>query len=141
MKKGGSKSGIKGGIGQLLWKISVALYLIANGVLAITTKGGDFKVIFERMFSNNFVDTFVIIAGIIAVVSGIAVICELFEVKVSFRDTLIFIAAIIWSVFIIFQLIGWLSSDQNINFWFALQQLSIYLMVSGSLFIASRRFG
>jgi hypothetical protein len=141
MRKSAGKGGIKGGFGNFLWKISVALYLIANGVLAITTKGGDFKVIFERMFSNNFVDTFVIIAGIIAVVSGIAVICELFEVKVSFRDTLIFIAAIIWSVFIIFQLIGWLSSDQNINFWFALQQLSIYLMVSGSLFIASRRFG
>ena len=45
------------GIGVFLWKISVALYLIANGVLGLN-KGGDFKIIFERMFSGNLVGNF-----------------------------------------------------------------------------------
>jgi len=136
MKKGGKK----GGFGSFLWKISVALYLIANGVLGLTTKGGDFKIIFSRMFSNNYVDTFVIVGSVIALVSGIAVVFALFDVKVSFRDTLLFIAAIIWAVFIVFQIIGWLSDTRGQNLWHVLQQLSIYLMVSSSLFIASGKF-
>ena len=127
---------MKGGLGVFLWKISVALYLIANGVLGLTS-GGDFKVIFTAMKFPNF---FVVIAGVIALVAGIAILMEMFNVKVSFLDTLILIIAVIWAVFIIIEIIVWLPNLGK-NFWHILQMLAVHLMVLASLLIASKKFG
>jgi len=131
---------MKDGIGVFLWKIAVALYLIANGVLGLTTKGGDFKTIFARMFSGN-VDTFVLIASVIALVAGIAILLEMLNVKLSFLDTLLLIVAIIWAVYIVIEIIGWLTNGKSENLWHVLQMLAVHLMVLASLLIASKKFG
>jgi hypothetical protein len=130
---------MKDGIGIFLWKISVALYLIANGVLGITTKGGDFKTIFARMFSGN-VDTFVLIASVIALVAGIAILLEMLDIKLSFLDTLLLIVAIIWAIYIIIEIIGWITKEKSENLWHILQMLAVHLMVLASLLHASKRF-
>jgi hypothetical protein len=132
-KRGGI---MKGGIGILLWKISVALYLIANGVLGITNySGGDFKIIFDRM---QFPSIFVTIASVIALVAGILVLLEMLNVKVSFLDTLILIIAIIWAIYVVIELIGWVKAGFD-DFWHILQRLAVHLMVLASLLIASRK--
>jgi hypothetical protein len=131
-----AKSGA--GIGVFLWKISVALYLIANGALGLSKGGGDFRIILREVFSGSMLNTCVTIAAIIALVAGIAVILEMLNVKLSFLDTLILIIAIIWVVYVVLEIISWLKSGFS---WEVIQKLAVHLMVLASLLIASRKFG
>ncbi|MCL2805981.1 MAG: hypothetical protein FWD26_08590 [Treponema sp.] len=129
---------MKAGLGNFLWKISVALYLIANGVLGLS-KGGDFAIIFRSVFRSN-VDILVVIAGVIALVAGVAVLLEMFNIKLSFLDTLILIVAIIWAVYVVLGIISWVISGFD-SFWYVLQRLAVHVMVLSSLLIASKKFG
>jgi hypothetical protein len=140
MKKGGSKGGVRGGVGQLIWKLSVAMYLIANGILGLN-KRGDFKTIFDFVFKGTFADMVVMIVSVIALVAGILVLFEMFRVKFSFLDELLFVVAIIWFVYIIIEIIYWLRTGLGNDLWGIVQNLAAHLMVLGSLLIASRRFG
>jgi len=128
---------MKDGLGIFLWKISVALYLIANGVLGLTRySGGDFAIIYGRM---GFPGIFVTITSVIALVAGIAVLLEMFQVHVSFLDTLILIIAIVWVVYIIIEIVSWVTKGVGGNFWHVLQMLAVHLMVLASLLIASKK--
>ena len=127
---------MKDGLGIFLWKIAVALYLIANGVLGLTG-GGDFSIIFGRM---KFPSIFVVIAGVIALVAGICIILEMLNISVSFLDTLILIVAVIWAVFIVIEIVAWLP-ELGKNLWHILQMLAVHVMVLASLLIASKKFG
>ena len=121
MKKGRVKSGIKGGLGLFLWKISVALYLIANGVLGLN-KRGDFRTIFDFVFKGSFADMVVMIVSIIALVAGILVLFEMFKLKFSFLDELLFVVAIIWFVYVIIEIIYWLRGGLESDLWGIIQQ-------------------
>ena len=140
MKKSGAKGGIKGGVGQFIWQIAVAMYLIANGVLGLN-KRGDFRIIFDFVFKGSFADMIVMIVSIIALLAGILVLFEMFKVKFSFLDELLFVVAIIWFVYIVIEIFYWLSSGLGNNLWDIIQKLAVHLMVLGSLLIASKRFG
>ena len=140
MKKGRVKSGAKVGLGQFLWKISVALYLIANGVLGLN-KRGDFKTIFDFVFKGTFSDMVVMIVSVIALLAGILVLFEMFKVKFSFLDELLFVVAVIWFVYVIIEIIYWLRGGLGNDLWGIIQKLAVHLMVLGSLLIASKRFG
>ena len=132
---------MKGGfsVGNFLWKISVALYLIANGVLGITKyPDGDFKIIFNSIGLNN--NIFVVAASVIALIAGIAIILEMLHVDIPFLETLILIIAIIWAVYVAIELIGWIRVGFK-DLWHILQRLAVHLMVLGSLMIASGKFG
>ena len=123
------------GVGNFIWRISVALYLLATGVLGTFYQSGHLEDIFGK--GNN---VFIIIAGVIAFAAGILLLLEMLNVKVSILDTLIFIVAIIWAVFTVFVLIQWIGNSFK-NLWEVLQQLGVYVMVCASLLIASKRFG
>jgi len=140
MKKSGAKGGIRGGVGQFIWQIAVAMYLIANGILGLN-KRGDFKTIFDFVFKGSFSDMVVMIVSIIALLAGILVLFEMFKVKFSFLDELLFVVAIIWFVYIVIEIFYWLSSGLGNNLWDIIQKLAVHLMVLGSLLIASKRFG
>jgi hypothetical protein len=133
---------MKEGLGIFLWKISVALYLIANGVLGLSKwKDGDFMVIFKRMnFDGNTLSIFVAVASVVALVAGIAILLEMFNVTLSFMDTLILIIAIIWAVYVVIELIGWITAKDSGNLWYILQRLAVHIMVLANLLIASKRF-
>jgi hypothetical protein len=130
---------MKDGLGVFLWKISVALYLIANGILGLS-KGGDFAIIFSRIgLKSGTLSLLVTVASVIALVAGIAILLEMFNFKLSFLDTLIFIVAIIWAVYIAIEIISWVTSG---GFgWGLVQMLAVHLMVFASLLIASKKFG
>ena len=123
------------GIGSFLWKISVALYLITNGVLGLT-KGGEFAKIFG-IFGNNS-GIFIVAAAVISLIAGIAVLLEMFNISVPIRDTLILIIAIIWAVFFVLAVINWIGGGFG---WGGLATLAVYLMILSSLLIASKKFG
>jgi len=130
---------MKSGLGIFIWKISVALYLIANGILGLSKwPGGDFNTIFTRIgFGNSILVT---IASVIALVAGIAILLEMLNIQLPYLDTLIFIVAIIWAVYIVVEIISWTRGSLG-NFWHVLQMLAVHLMVLGSLLVASRKFG
>jgi len=83
----------------------------------------------------------VMIVSIIALLAGILVLFEMFKVKFSFLDELLFVVAIIWFVYIVIEIFYWLSSGLGNNLWDIIQKLAVHLMVLGSLLIASKRFG
>ena len=124
----------------MIWKLSVAMYLIANGILGLN-KRGDFKNIFDFVFKGTFSDMVVMIVSVIALVAGILVLFEMFRVKFSFLDELLFVVAIIWFVYIIIEIIYWLRNGLGNDLWGIVQNLAAHLMVLGSLLIASKRFG
>jgi len=130
------------GIGRKLWTISVALYLIANGVLGLTKwAGGDFDIIFRRMkFSGGTLSFFVTVASVIALIAGIFILIEMFGKNIRLLDTLILIVAIIWAVYVVIEIISWVTGGFD-NLWHVLQMLAVHLMVLASLLIASKRFG
>jgi uncharacterized protein YacL len=140
MSKSRVKSGTKGGLGQLIWSLSVALYLIAIGVLGLN-KRGDFKTIFDFVFEGSFSDIVVTVVSIIALLAGILVLFNMFRVKFSFLDELLFVVAIIWFVYVVIQIIYWLRGGLGNDLWGIIQKLAANLMVLGSLLIASKRFG
>jgi hypothetical protein len=132
---------MKEGIGIFLWKISVALYLIANGFLGLSKTGGDFRVIFGRMgFGGDTLNLFVTIASIIAFIAGIAIVLEMLGITLSFLDTLILIVAIVWAIYIVINIVTWLTGGFK-ELWYTLQMLAVHIMVLASLLIASKKFG
>jgi hypothetical protein len=131
---------MKDGIGIFLWKISVALYLIANGVLGLMRYAdGDFWIIFNKLgFDGDALNLFVRIAGVIAFIAGVAIALEMLNVKISFLETLTFIVAIIWAVYIIVEIFSWTKGGNN-NIWHLAQKLAVHLMVLANLLITSKK--
>ena len=144
-----ARSGVKGVIksgayGQLIWSISIALYLIANGVMGVTKNPkGDFNIIFNFVFNySSFGRMVAMLVSIIALLAGILVLFELFKVKFNFLDELLFIVAIIWVVYIVIEIYIWITTPSlGYTLWQILQRLAVHLMVLGSLFLASKKFG
>jgi len=126
-------------MGQVLWRLSVALYLIVNGYFGIVKhSAGDFAIILGKFFGNN-AGIFIIIAGIIAFIAGIGIILNMLKIEAfSFQSTLILIIAIIWAVYVVLGIINWLGGGFG---WEGLQRLAVHLMVLGSLLIATGKFG
>jgi len=122
------------GIGAVIWKIAVALYLFATGILGVG-KGGDLNVIFGTINLSN--SAFVMVAGVIALIAGVFLLLEMFNIQINILGTLILIIAIIWAVFTVLMFL-YLIADFG---WARLAQLAVYVMVCASLLIASGRFG
>ncbi|WP_461246812.1 hypothetical protein [Treponema sp. R6D11] len=135
---------MKDGLGIFLWKISVALYLVANGILGLQKSiwnKGDFWIIFNRMgFKGDTLSVFVAVASVVALIAGIAIILEMLNVQIPLLDTLILIIAVIWAVYVIIEIISWIThSSKTDNVWSILQMLAVHVMVLANLLIASKK--
>ena len=131
------------GLCGFLWQLSVALYLLANGVLGLQggrLAGGVFRGVLGSMFRGDTLNLMVTLFSIIAFVAGIALLLEMFNVELSFLPLLVLIVAIVWVVFIVISLIAWIGDGFG-NFFQVLANLAVYVMVLASLLTASKRFG
>ena len=133
---------MKDGIGIFIWKLSVALYLIANGALAFVTRNrSDFQIISNSLkLPDNVAGVLVPVLAVIALIAGIAILLEMFNVSLPFLSLLILIVAIIWAVYIVVNIISFFTDGMNLP-WVFLQRLAVHTMVFGSLLVASKRFG
>jgi len=139
---------MKSGISIAVWKISVALYLFANGVLGLQKKTlrtafskSDFREILEKLnFKGDTLNTFVIILSVIAIIAGVILLLELFQVQIPILDTLIFIIAIVWAVVIVVELIGLFRNDFFKDIYKSLAVLSVHVMILSSILHASKKF-
>ena len=130
------------GITASLWQISVALYLIANGVLGLQRwPEGVFRTILHRMgFRGDTLSLLLIVLSVIALVAGIAVLLDFFSVELPFLNLVVFIVAIVWIVYVVITIISWATDGFN-NFFRELTALAVNIMVLGALLSASKRFG
>jgi len=127
----------KDGIGIFLWKLAVALYLVANGVLGLT-RGGDFHAILTN--TMRFPSIIATIVAVFSLIAGILVLLEMFTSITS--RTLDYIAlglAVIWAVYIVIGIVSWIIGKGNMGIWEMLQRLGVHTMVLGSLLLIARK--
>jgi hypothetical protein len=133
-------------VGAFLWQISVALYLIANGVLGLSRySGGDFQIMYRAFFGRgDLTSALVFITSIIAFIAGIGIVIELLNIEFPFLNSLLFIVAIVWIVYIVIEVITWLTGKGDYTFkkdlFYVLQKLAVHIMVLASLLVSSKRF-
>jgi len=130
------------GIGSFIWKISVALYLLASGALALFGSSfdqiaGGVGYIYMAAGVFNGSSVIITIVAVISFFAGLFIILEMLGISIPIVDTLIFIVAIIFAVIAVLAIISWLNGFG----WAGLAQIAIILMILGSLIIASKRFG
>jgi len=128
----------KDGIGIFLWKLSVGLYLIANGVLGLIKKfSGDFDIILTK--TMGFPVWVAQIVAVLALIAGIMVLIEMFGITIRSLDFIALVLAIIWAVFIIIGVVSWITKQGDMSIWHMLQRLAIHTMVLGSLLITAKK--
>jgi len=127
----------KDGIGIFLWKLAVALYLVANGILGILGRG-DFHIILTS--TMRFPSIIATLIAVIALVGGILVLIEMFT-KITSRalDYIALILAIIWAVYIVIGIVSWITKTNSMSIWDMLQRLGVHTMVLGSLLVVARK--
>ncbi|WP_461257113.1 hypothetical protein, partial [Treponema sp. R80B11-R83G3] len=74
----------------------------------------------------------------LVIVAGVLILLKMFNVSISFMDVLIFVIAIIWAVYIIVEIVSWITGGFK-DFWHLLQMLAVHLMVLANLLIASNK--
>ena len=125
----------KDGIGIFLWKLAVALYLVANGVLGLIGKGGDYHIILTQ--TMRFPSIIATIIAVLSLIAGVLVIIEMFGKTFRTLDFIALVLAIIWAVYIIIGIVSWITGKGD--FWLMLQRLAVHTMVLGSLLITARK--
>ncbi|MDR2079460.1 MAG: hypothetical protein LBP74_07060 [Treponema sp.] len=131
--------------GIILWQISVALYLIANGVLGLQRyASGDYLIIYRTFFGRgDITDLLIIVTSIISLIAGVGILLELFHVELGFLDGMLLIVAIVWIAYIVVEILTWVSGKGDYSFrktlFAVLQKLAVHLMVLGSLLTANRK--
>ena len=128
---------MRDGIGIFLWKLAVGLYLIANGVLGLTSARGDFHVILSN--TMRFPSWVATIVAVLALVAGIMVIIEMFGIAIRILDFIALVLAVIWAVYIIIGIVSFLRGEANLTIWGMLQRLAVHTMVLGSLLITAKK--
>ncbi|MCL2214016.1 MAG: hypothetical protein FWC06_02285 [Treponema sp.] len=126
----------KDGIGVFLWKLAVALYLIANGVLGLMG-GGDYHTILTG--TMKFPSIIATIIAVLSLIAGIMVVIEMFGKTIRILDYIALGLAVIWAAYIVIGIISWVTSPGNTTIWYMLQRLGVHTMVLGSLLITARK--
>ncbi|MCL2185563.1 MAG: hypothetical protein FWB86_06900 [Treponema sp.] len=128
----------KDGIGIFLWKLAVALYLVANGVLGLIGRGGDFRIILTN--TMRFPSWVATIVAVLALAAGVMVLIEMFSSQaIRVLDLFALILAIIWAVYIIIGLVSFFTGKSGLNIWEMLQRLGVHTMVLGSLLVTAKK--
>ena len=128
-------------IGYLLLNIATALYLFANGIMAISNdRGGELVRFVDTIFGrDDFSNSFLIYISISAFAIGIFLLLLLFKIEIPILDTGLLFYAIGWVSFIVVNDIIYPISNKVI-FFVSLKDLAIHLMVLGTFFTAIKRF-
>jgi hypothetical protein len=134
----------------MIVNISAALYLFANGILALIRKGGisglfDKGGEFGTMLSTlgvkgDLFNVLIIVLGVCGIAAGVFILMSVFKIEVPITDLILLIFIVLWILFIIVvDIVNAL--DKKPDFLPYLLQLSPHLMVLGVLAMSTKRFG
>jgi hypothetical protein len=111
------------------------------GIREKTRIASDFYNMFSKIgFKDSLLTALVIVASVIALSAGICILLEMLKVKITFFDNFILIVAVVWAIYIIIELVAWITEKTQGDTFQVLQVLAVHLMVFGSLLIASKKF-
>ena len=130
---------MKGGIGSTILKIGVIVYLAVNGIFGFMAQG-DFQIIFSRLgFSGTLLSICVIVFSILALLAALGTLMEMFGIKYKLLNTLLFVVAIIWAIYIIVNIVTWIINGFG-NPLQHLQLFAVHTIVFATLLIESEKF-
>ena len=130
---------MKGGIGIVILKIGVIVYLAVNGIFGFLGQG-DFQIIFSRLGLSGIILTIcVIVFAVLALLAALGTLLEMFGIKFKLLNTLLFVVAIIWAIYIVVNIISWIIHDFG-NPLQHLQLFAVHTIVFATLLIESEKF-
>jgi hypothetical protein len=128
---------------------AAAVYLFANGILAVTKKsaglfadkGGEFGTMLSTLgIRGDLFNVLIIVLGVCGIAAGVFILLSVFKIEIPITDLILLIFIILWLVFIIIvDIIN--AIDKKPDFLPYLLQLSPHLMVLAILTTATKRFG
>jgi len=130
------------GIGSILLNCSVAVYLIATGILGITRNvRSEIQIAVTSIFQGDFANILIYGLAVIAIAAGVFILIKFFGVSIGMTETLLLILAVTWVVFVIFvDIIPALNQKKKINFEWLLY-LGSHVMVLSGILLSTERFG
>ncbi|MDR3192887.1 MAG: hypothetical protein LBT87_07470 [Treponema sp.] len=142
---------MKRGLGVYLTHIAVAVYLLTDGILGFVTRNGRIfgrltyhseieDVLLKLLGRGDFTNILIVIFSVLAIIAGLFLLLELFQIRIPLTDTILLAFLIVWLLFIILidiaaplkdkpELLGWLKT------------LAAHIMVLGALVTATHRLG
>jgi hypothetical protein len=142
---------MKRGLGVYLTHSAVAAYLLADGILGFATRNGRVfsrlkyhseieDVLLKLLGRSDFTNVLIIISSALAIIGGLFLLLELFQIRAPFTDTILLLFLIIWLAFIVLtDIAGPLRDKPEFLGW--LKLFAAHLMVLGALVTATHRFG
>ena len=131
-------------IGFIVLNISVAIYLLATGILGLTGRkffpDGEIRRAVTSLFKGNIAETLIIILAILAIAAGVFILLKFFGIDIAINELILIILAIVWLVFIIMIDIVY-PINKGANFLDWLRSIGSHLMVLGGIMFATERFG
>jgi len=131
-------------IGFIVLNISVAIYLLATGILGLTGRkffpDGEIRRAVTSLFKGNIAETLIIILAILAIAAGVFILLKFFGIDIAINELILIILAIVWLVFIIMMDIVY-PINKGANFLDWLRSIGSHLMVLGGIMLATERFG
>ena len=133
------------GIGLFLLNISVAVYLLATGILGLTGRkyfpDGEIRRAVTSLFKGDFAEILIVILAVLAIGAGAFILLKFFGIVIPVTELLLVILAIVWVVFIIMIDIVYPINHKGSNFVDWLRSFGSHLMVLAGIMLATERFG
>jgi len=129
---------MKSGIGSTILKIGVIVYLAVIGIFGFMGQGQIYD-IFRGLMSGTLLNICVIVFSIFAILAAAGTLLEMFGKKFKLLNTLLFIVAIVWAVYILISIILWIAGGfaNPLTYLLALASTTI---VCATLLIESEKF-
>lgn len=133
------------GIGGFLLNVSVAIYLLATGILGLTGRkyfpDGEIRRAVTSLFKGNLAEILITVLAVLAIAAGVFILMRLFGIVIPVTEMLLIILAIVWIVFIIMIDIVYPLNHKGTNFVDWLRNFGAHLMVLAGISMATERFG
>jgi hypothetical protein len=130
-------------IGLVILNISTALYLIATGILGVSSrlfKSGEIRQAASALFRGDAANIFAVVLSVCAIAAGAFILLRFFGAEIAVTELLLLVLMIVWILFII--LIDVLPLVKgNSNFVDFLRSIGSHLMVLGGMALATGRLG
>ena len=128
-------------IGGFILYIATALYLLAAGIIGLSGKGGEFYGMTSGIFGGgSFSTTLAIIFSLAAVVAGVLLLLQIFNMSFGIIEIILVAFAILWILFIVVVDII-IPLKGRLDLWVWLRTLASHLIVLGAIASGTSFFG
>jgi len=133
-------------IGGILLNFSVAIYLLATGILGLTGRkyfpNGEIRLAVTSLFKRgDFAEILIVVLAILAIAAGAFILLKFFGISIPITELLLVILAIVWVVFIIMIDIVYPINHKGSNFVDWMRTFASHLMVLAGITLSTERFG